>query len=972
MRNKIKPIICLSIAAVAIFSLIFATLPARATVVNGVEQGDRVSMYKKIMYQAFEKCASDTGRYKASGVFAIAYSTIEASSLRGSDWFASNALENGFMHGGTEVGRLVEYDIAGVTEDGKIYCGENDNRLMKRFVDNASYLNLQDSHKEIICDGAKFRVFKNGDASLTDNCAGTFDMASGQFKGNGASSDTEISTSSSKNDYLDKLVAEKAFGNNVPADSVYKFTDLERYYLYYDTFTKVCTAGEGSDDSSLTYNILVYNSATGELEKKYFSELRDVEQNDKILLALSEGKKSCAAIAKILGNANSKEVKAYMAYLGVTGGTEAEAPAAASTTENSCYQAAGKLGWLLCPVMEGMSNTLSTIWENYIYPSLTIDVQIIDTSSTTYEAWNAFRKITDVLLIIFVLIVIMSQLTGFGIDNYGIKKSLPRLIVAALLINLSFIICQFAVDVSNIIGSSIYEFLAELGGVMNPPAVLAGSVPAGVNTSTAVTVLACGALAGTIFFVANGALGTVIIILTALFSALVSLLMIFLLLAVRESVVVIAVVVAPLAFLCYTLPNTKSLYDKWLKVFEGLIFVFPIASLLFGGGSLASKIIINSATGATGFEAFFKVITAVVAEVAPLFLLPNLLRGAFKATGQLGATLNNLTTRLPRQARTEARRIGTDNALYRTYQQNRQVGRANRRLRIYQGITSRNGGRAPRGLIGDAMNAVYREDQNISAASTRRYQDLYKNYDKGAMEREFQDALNRGDRQRTAAAFRELLAKGGKEEALNALYNNSNAMENSQIRTDLEREMGASGDTFMKEYTKWAANGGTGGFKQFVDSGGLASALNSKCETAISGLDKDVYKFMANHSNRFANLNAKMMAKAATSLTAADQADEYNDFLSRATKGNATLQQQIVDQITDEGAATMFNSTRIALSDTSGASRSTRAQWEDPTDPNHATAVANVKARFSKQFTNINANANVAAKMANQDRVDYL
>ena len=962
MRNKIKPITCLSIAAVAIFSLIFATLPARATVVNGVEQGDRVSMYKKIMYQAFEKCASDTGRYKASGVFAIAYSTIEASSLRGSDWFASNALENGFMHGGTEVGRLVEYDIAGVTEDGKIYCGENDNRLMKRFVDNASYLNLQDSHKEIICDGAKFRVFKNGDASLTDNCAGTFDMASGQFKGNGASSDTEISTSSSKNDYLDKLVAEKAFGNNVPAGSVYKFTDLERYYLYYDTFTKVCTAGEGSDDSNLTYNILVYNSATGELEKKYFSELRDVEQNDKILLALSEGKKSCAAIAKILGNANSKEVKAYMAYLGVTGGTEAEAPAAASTTENSCYQAAGKLGWLLCPVMEGMSNTLSTIWENYIYPSLTIDVQIIDTSSTTYEAWNAFRKITDVLLIIFVLIVIMSQLTGFGIDNYGIKKSLPRLIVAALLINLSFIICQLAVDVSNIVGSSIYEFLAGLGGSLNPPAALASSGSTGIGTGTAVTVLAGSVLAGGIFFLANGVLGTIIIILTALFSALISLLMIFLLLAVRESVVVIAVVIAPLAFLCYMLPNTKNLYDKWLKVFEGLIFIFPIAGLLFGGGSLASKIIINSATGATGFEAFFKVITAVVAEVAPLFLLPALLRGAFKATGALGATLNNLGTRLPRQARDASRRAATDNALYRTYQQNRQVGRANRRIQMYKRLTN---GRIPGGPLGAAANAVFREDQNISAAATKRYQDLYKNYDKGAMINEFQDSLQHHDSQRVAASFRELMAKGGLEDALNILYQNPQLMADSRISADLNREMGASGDMFMREYTKWIAANPGGNFKQFVDStsaGGLTDVLNQK---SLVGLDKDHYKFMAKiaGSGGFKGLQDENLALGGEKLRSKDEANAYSTLLrnivnnSGSTKAaRNTKEAAIAQHVSVNGYGVGYETVLQALS---------------VNDATAGTIDDKVKNRFSPQRTTLNTDpalASIRAQMSDDRR----
>ena len=60
------------------------------------------------------------------------------------------------------------------------------------------------------------------------------------------------------------------------------------------------------------------------------------------------------------------------------------------------------------------------------------------------------------------LAIIISQLTGFGISNYGIKKMLPRLIIAAILVNLSIYICQIAVDLSNILG---YGLRAGLGGI---------------------------------------------------------------------------------------------------------------------------------------------------------------------------------------------------------------------------------------------------------------------------------------------------------------------------------------------------------------------------------------------------------------------------------------------------------------------------------------------------------------------------
>ena len=54
-----------------------------------------------------------------------------------------------------------------------------------------------------------------------------------------------------------------------------------------------------------------------------------------------------------------------------------------------------------------------------------------------------------------ILIVIFSYLTGIGINNYRIKQILPRLILTAILVNLSFIVCLLAVDASNILGSSL-------------------------------------------------------------------------------------------------------------------------------------------------------------------------------------------------------------------------------------------------------------------------------------------------------------------------------------------------------------------------------------------------------------------------------------------------------------------------------------------------------------------------------------
>ncbi|MBI3889596.1 hypothetical protein HY312_03415, partial [Candidatus Saccharibacteria bacterium] len=52
------------------------------------------------------------------------------------------------------------------------------------------------------------------------------------------------------------------------------------------------------------------------------------------------------------------------------------------------------------------------------------------------------------------------------------------------------------------------------------------------------------------------------------------------------------VVISPLAFVMYLLPNTEKYFSKWLSMFWKLLLVFPIIGLLLGGGQLASTVIL--------------------------------------------------------------------------------------------------------------------------------------------------------------------------------------------------------------------------------------------------------------------------------------------------------------------------------------------------------------------------------------------
>ena len=115
--------------------------------------------------------------------------------------------------------------------------------------------------------------------------------------------------------------------------------------------------------------------------------------------------------------------------------------------KTSCESPEGKfsLAWMVCPVINALADTAQDAYEGFIEPTLqvspTLFSQLNDSGENTTEAaWEVFRNFANIGFSIMLLVVILSQVTGFGIDNYGIKKVLPKLIIAAILINLSYLI----------------------------------------------------------------------------------------------------------------------------------------------------------------------------------------------------------------------------------------------------------------------------------------------------------------------------------------------------------------------------------------------------------------------------------------------------------------------------------------------------------------------------------------------------
>ncbi|MEO5950677.1 MAG: hypothetical protein ABIQ04_04470 [Candidatus Saccharimonadales bacterium] len=312
------------------------------------------------------------------------------------------------------------------------------------------------------------------------------------------------------------------------------------------------------------------------------------------------------------------------------------APAAGGAKDTTSCVVDG-IGWILCPVVDFMAKIVDAAY-TVVSALLTIQPVLWTGDNTTiYDTWGVMRNFANVAFVIVFLIIIFSQITSFGVSNYGIKKMLPRLVAAAILVNISFWICSIAVDVSNIVGTSVYGVFKNINANIAPVSAQFSSGATGKGWSG----IAGGVLAGVA--VGVGALFVGLsALLPALIIALIAIVTVFIVLTVRQALVVLLIVISPLAFVAFLLPNTESMFKKWRSLLQTMLLMYPIIGLVFGAASLASTVIMTTVPAGTkeGLKLAIQVMGALV-SIIPLALTPLIMKAAGGVLGKVGAFVNN-------------------------------------------------------------------------------------------------------------------------------------------------------------------------------------------------------------------------------------------------------------------------------------------------------------------------------------------
>ena len=322
-----------------------------------------------------------------------------------------------------------------------------------------------------------------------------------------------------------------------------------------------------------------------------------------------------------------------------------------------CSAGYNPLNYILCAAVKGMVSIVNTL-DKLINSQLSIGSDgnsddpgqifgytskktgVYDSSSAQaagstpnafYAAWQGMRNIALGLMVVAGLIVIVSQAFGTElVDAYTFKKILPRLLIAAFAITLSWQLMQFFVRLTNDLGYGVRFLIYKPFVDAHLQTVLTG----GTGGNAAATILGFGALAalgifGLLSFAATAAL--------AVFLA-------FILLVLRQIVVIVLIIVAPIAIVAYILPNTQKIYTLWWESFSKALLVFPIIAAFIAAGRVFSIVAIQPHLDSAGNIVEPNAVSqfiAFAAYFAPYFLLPLAFKLAGGTLGRLAGAVND-------------------------------------------------------------------------------------------------------------------------------------------------------------------------------------------------------------------------------------------------------------------------------------------------------------------------------------------
>lgn len=229
------------------------------------------------------------------------------------------------------------------------------------------------------------------------------------------------------------------------------------------------------------------------------------------------------------------------------------------------------------------------------------------------EGWGIIKGLTNILIVLGLVAIALA--TILRIESYQMKKTLPSLLIVALLINFTPMLCGLVIDASNIVMNHFLkagQFLTQSYGSAVASAGAEIFRDMGSPSSTLATSL--------------------LLVGSSLFSGIIFFLFAFLFLF-RYIALWMLVILSPLALFCLIFPNTKKMWNQWLSQFIQWCFIgIPAAFTIYLANMMTQQMLQGNLLGEMSSA------SKILGYIVPVaFLYFGLLMSL--QTGAMGASL---------------------------------------------------------------------------------------------------------------------------------------------------------------------------------------------------------------------------------------------------------------------------------------------------------------------------------------------
>ena len=192
--------------------------------------------------------------------------------------------------------------------------------------------------------------------------------------------------------------------------------------------------------------------------------------------------------------------------------------------------------------------------------------------------WQAVRDFANLGFVLFLLVAAVA--TILDLQNYGWKRIIPRLIIVALLVNLSLPLVAFAINIANLMmGFFTVNVASEAGYSDIGAALIAGFRVGDITADPSLESLKIANGGGDISTTMTSIINNITAIIFFLIAAVI-LFWLAMYLIVRIIALWVLIILSPLAIVASIFPATQSMFSRWLHQLTHWTF-FGIAAAFF-------------------------------------------------------------------------------------------------------------------------------------------------------------------------------------------------------------------------------------------------------------------------------------------------------------------------------------------------------------------------------------------------------